>query len=60
MAGDAEDLAGQQALCSQMQLAVMEAAPHIQLGQILQPTAYRRTVSGVADGFAKFWNVKKG
>ena len=56
---DAPDLATQQALCARMQVAVLDSAPHITLGQILQPTAYRRTVSGVLDGFPKFWNVTK-
>jgi hypothetical protein len=41
-----------------MQSAVLEAAPHIHLGQILQPTVYRSTVTGVTDGFPRFWNVK--
>jgi peptide/nickel transport system substrate-binding protein len=57
---DAPDLPAQQALCSQMQIAVLDNAPHIQLGQILQPTSYRTTVTGVLDGFPKFWNVKIG
>jgi len=56
----AGDLAAQKTLCEQMQLAVQEAAPHIQLGQILQPTAYRTGVTGMTDGFPKFWNVRKG
>ena len=57
---DAPDEAAQQALCAQMQVAVLDYAPHIPLGQILQPTAYRADVNGVLDGFAKFWNVTKG
>ena len=56
---DAPDLASQRALCGQMQVAVLDAAPHIQLGQILQPTCYRTTVTGVLEGIPKFWNVKK-
>jgi len=57
---DAPDLKAQQALCSQMQRAVLDNAPHIQLGQILQPTSYRTVVTGVLDGIPKFWNVRKG
>ncbi len=57
---DAPDLPAQRALCERMQLAVLDAAPHIGLGQILQPTSVRKNVSGVLDGFAKFWNVQKG
>ena len=57
---DAPDLAAQRDLCAQMQVAVLDDAPHIQLGQILQPTAYRTSVTGVLDGLPKFWNVRKG
>jgi peptide/nickel transport system substrate-binding protein len=56
---DAPDLAAQRALCAQMQIAVLDAAPHISLGQILQPTSFRDNISGVLDGFPKFWNVRK-
>jgi peptide/nickel transport system substrate-binding protein len=56
---DAPDLHTQQALCADMQVAVLDSAPHISLGQILQPTAYRATVTGVLEGIPKFWNVKK-
>ena len=41
-----------------MQLADLDAAPQLHLGQILQPTAYRSNVTGVLDGFPKFWNVE--
>ncbi|MDP9095789.1 MAG: ABC transporter substrate-binding protein [Pseudomonadota bacterium] len=57
---DAPDIRLQRALCDQMQVAVLDNAPHIQLGQILQPTAYRKNVTDVLEGFPKFWNVKKG
>ena len=57
---DAPDADTQQALCSQMQIAVLDNAPHIPLGQILQPTSYRKNVTGVLDGIPKFWNLKKG
>ncbi len=56
---DAPDLAAQQALCGQMQVAVLDDAPHIQLGQILQPTSFRAGLTGVLDGIPKFWNVRK-
>ena len=57
---DAPDLPAQQALCGKMQVAVLDYAPHLQLGQILQPTSYRTNITGVLDGIPKFWNVKKG
>ena len=56
---DAPDLPAQRALCADMQRAVLEAAPHIHLGQILQPTAIRTGITGVLDGIPKFWNVQK-
>ena len=56
---DAPDLPAQQALCADMQVDVLDSAPHISLGQILQPTSYRASVTGILDGIPKFWNVKK-
>ena len=56
---NAPDRPAQQDLCAQMHVAVLDDAPHISLGQILQPTAYRTAITGVLDGFPKFWNVRK-
>ena len=55
----APDLATQQRCCADMQLALLDNAPHLQLGQILQPTSYRTNLAGVLDGIPKFWNVSK-
>ncbi len=33
--------------------------PFIPLGQYFQPTAYRTSLTGVLNGFATFWNVRK-
>jgi peptide/nickel transport system substrate-binding protein len=49
----------QQALAHQMQRQVLEQAPYLPLGQILQPTAFRKTLTGMLPGFVKFWGVKK-
>ncbi len=57
---DAPDPAAQRTLCEQMQVAALEQAPHIPLGQILQPTSFRANVTGVLEGIPKFWNLKKG
>ncbi len=57
---DAPDLPAQRALCEQMQVAALESAPHIPLGQILQPTSFRANITGVLEGIPKFWNLKKG
>ena len=54
----APDLAAQQAIARQLQHRVFETVPFVPLGQYFQPTAYRKTVKGVLDGFATFWNVQ--
>ena len=56
---DAPDRAAQRAVCEQMQRQTLSEAPYLPLGQIVQPTAHRRTVTGMPPGFAKFWGVQK-
>lgn len=57
---DAGDRAQQRAICEQMQREVLDQAPYLPLGQILQPTAYRKGLTDILPGFAKFWSVRKG
>jgi peptide/nickel transport system substrate-binding protein len=54
----APDEAAQAALCREIQLEAMQQVPYYPLGQYLQPTAYRTSITGVLDGFATFWNVR--
>ncbi len=54
----APDEAAQQATCRDIQLQAMQDVPYYPLGQYLQPTAYRSSITGVLDGFATFWNVR--
>ncbi len=54
------DAAGQRALSEQIQGDVLKEALFVPLGQILQPTAYRKGVTGMVPGFAKFWGLKMG
>jgi peptide/nickel transport system substrate-binding protein len=56
---DASDEATQKALCADMQRQAMLDVPYIPLGQSLDPTAYRRNVTGIPRGFCLFWNVDK-
>lgn len=56
---DAPDRPAQQAICAQMQRRTLSQAPYLPLGQILQPTAYRKSITGIPPGFAKFWSVQK-
>ena len=57
---EAPGRAGQKAIAEKMQAEVLRQAPYLPLGQILQPTVYRKELSGILPGFAKFWNVRKG
>ncbi len=57
---DAADLADAQSIGRSIQRQVWQDAPYVPLGQILQPTAYRKNLSGILGGFPKFYNVKKG
>jgi peptide/nickel transport system substrate-binding protein len=56
---DAPDLASQQDICRRMQVQAMQDVPYFPLGQYQGPTAYRTEITGVLNGFATFWNVKR-
>lgn len=54
---DAPDLPTQQRISAEMQVQAFEDAPYMPIGQFFQPTAYRKRLQGVLNGFATFWNV---
>lgn len=54
----APDLASQQAICREMQQEAVREVAYYPLGQYLQP-AWRSSLTGVLDGFATFWNVRR-
>ncbi len=56
---DAPDLAAQQQISAAIQVQALQDVPFIPLGQFFQPTAYRRNLVGVLNGFATFWNVTR-
>jgi peptide/nickel transport system substrate-binding protein len=56
---DAPDLAAQKKLAVEIQTQAMQDLPYIPLGQYLAPTAYRKDITGVPDGFVIFWNVRR-
>lgn len=37
----------------------MREVPYYPTGQYLQPAAYRSNITGVLEGFATFWNVRR-
>ncbi len=55
----APDVAAQAAICADIQREALVNVPYIPMGQYLQPTAYRDSLTGVLNGFALFWNVKR-
>lgn len=54
--GNPED---RKAIAARMQQQAFVDVPFIPLGQILQPSVYRRNVTDVLTGYALFWNLKK-
>ena len=56
---EAPDRPAQQALAARIQQQVLDQAPYLPLGQILQPTAHRREIMGLMPGFPKFWTVRR-
>jgi peptide/nickel transport system substrate-binding protein len=55
----APDQPAQQAICRDIQVEAMRAVPFYPLGQYVQPTGFRSSITGVLDGFATFWNVRR-
>jgi peptide/nickel transport system substrate-binding protein len=55
----APDLASRQQIARDIQLQAFVDVPYIPLGQLLQPTAVRRDITGVMTGFPVFWNVAR-
>lgn len=56
---DAPDVATQKSLARELQLQALVDVPYVPLGQVLGETAYRSNLTGVLNGFALFWNVRK-
>jgi peptide/nickel transport system substrate-binding protein len=54
-AANAQDRAG---IARSMQLKAIADVPFWPLGQYLQPTAHRKSITGLSSGFATFWNVR--
>lgn len=56
---DAPDQAAQKAIADRVQQQAFIDVPFMPLGAFFQPTAYRRNLVGVLDGFPTFWNVRR-
>ncbi|HET7882534.1 MAG TPA: ABC transporter substrate-binding protein [Acetobacteraceae bacterium] len=57
---DAPDLAAQKKICEELQLEAFRDVPYWPLGLAQLSTAYRADLTGVLEGFPKFWNVRRG
>ena len=56
----APDVPAQARICADIQREAFVEVPYVPMGQYLQPTAYRSSLEGVLQGFALFWNVRRG
>ncbi len=56
----ASGAAEQVRIAGAIQQQALQDIPYIPLGQMFAPMAYRANISGVLDGYALFWNVKRG
>lgn len=56
---ESQDLAEQQRLAADIQRVAFEDVPYYPIGQYLQPTLYRSSLSGILNGTAVFWNVRR-
>jgi peptide/nickel transport system substrate-binding protein len=54
----ASTLPQQQQICRDIQALAFEEIPYYPIGQYKQPTAYRKSITGILDGTAVFWNVR--
>lgn len=56
---EAPDLTARQRIAAEIQRQVFEDVPYALLGQYFQPTACRKTQTGVLASFPTFWNVRR-
>jgi peptide/nickel transport system substrate-binding protein len=56
---NAPDLAAQKKIGVDMQLQAFDNVPFYPLGSTQSPTAYRKDITGVPEGFVIFWNVRR-
>jgi peptide/nickel transport system substrate-binding protein len=56
---NAPDLAAQKKIGVEMQTEAFEQVPFYPLGSAQSPTAYRKDITGVPEGFVIFWDVRR-
>jgi peptide/nickel transport system substrate-binding protein len=55
----AETLPDQQRICRDIQMQAWQDVPYIPTGAWMQPFAFRRTITGMLNGFPLFHNIRK-
>jgi peptide/nickel transport system substrate-binding protein len=55
---DSQSPQDQKKIAIQIQARALEDLPYVPLGQYFLPTAFRKNIAGVLDGFVLFWNVR--
>jgi peptide/nickel transport system substrate-binding protein len=55
---DASGTAAQRKICEDIQLQCIADVPSVPLGQFVQTTAYRSSLTGILPGFPTFWIVR--
>jgi peptide/nickel transport system substrate-binding protein len=56
---NAPDMAAQKQIGTEIQLQAFQDVPYYPLGLAQLPTAFRHDITGVAEGFPIFWNVRR-
>ena len=56
---DAQDLDEQKRICRDIQLQAFEDVPYVPTGAWMQPFAYRKSITGMLNGFPLFHNLRK-
>jgi peptide/nickel transport system substrate-binding protein len=56
---NAPDLAEQKRIAADIQLQAFQSVPFWPLGLAQLATAFRHDITGLLEGFAKFWNVRR-
>jgi peptide/nickel transport system substrate-binding protein len=53
------EVSEQPGIARQVQKAAFDELPYVPLGQLFQPTAYRRELTGMLHGPTVFWNIQR-
>ena len=55
---DAGDLDAERRICRELQMQLWQDVPYIPMGEFIQWTCYRRSITGVPSGFSLFYGAR--